>query len=244
MSGKLTHIDAEGRADLAVLFSDQQLYSNHLYLMVIVVGLLTAGDGGAALSLDAMRRGARETVPTWPMWLLRVQVSIVYGSAALSKVNLTYLSGSVVASYLRRDGPLAVPDAWRSLEPMLVLVCIDHGADSHDCIRDAGAFSLNILAGDQERLARRFAAGTVFPRSHRSDAVAGARRSVGFAPEARLERGRGRGGSPGRVRWPDGCRARTRLLTAECRTLKAECGMWNAECADGHAFDPAAGGRA
>ena len=45
----------------------------------------------------------------------------MYGFAALAKLNPDFLSGSVVASYLRRDGPLAVPDAWRALEPMLVL---------------------------------------------------------------------------------------------------------------------------
>jgi flavin reductase (DIM6/NTAB) family NADH-FMN oxidoreductase RutF len=45
-----------------------------------------------------------------------------------------------------------------SLNPPLVLACVDHTADSHDCIRAAGSFSINILADDQERLARRFAA--------------------------------------------------------------------------------------
>jgi flavin reductase (DIM6/NTAB) family NADH-FMN oxidoreductase RutF len=45
-----------------------------------------------------------------------------------------------------------------SLQPPLILVCIDRAADSHDCIRDAGAFSISVLASDQERLARRFAA--------------------------------------------------------------------------------------
>lgn len=44
-----------------------------------------------------------------------------------------------------------------SLEPPLVLVCVDRGADSHDCIRESGYFSLNILAADQERVSRRFA---------------------------------------------------------------------------------------
>jgi flavin reductase (DIM6/NTAB) family NADH-FMN oxidoreductase RutF len=45
-----------------------------------------------------------------------------------------------------------------SLDPPLVLACIDLTADSHDCIRAAGAFSINVLAADGERLARRFAA--------------------------------------------------------------------------------------
>lgn len=44
-----------------------------------------------------------------------------------------------------------------AVEPMLVLVCIEHAADSHDCIIESGVFSINILAADQERLSRRFA---------------------------------------------------------------------------------------
>lgn len=108
----------------AVLLADQQLYSNHLYLMVLVTGLLTAGDAGAALSVDAIRDGERSPGAGWPRTLLRAQVSIVYGFAALSKVNLTYLSGSVVASYLRREGPLAVPAEWRTVEPMMVLAIL------------------------------------------------------------------------------------------------------------------------
>jgi predicted DCC family thiol-disulfide oxidoreductase YuxK len=105
----------------AVLLLDQQLYSNHLYLIMLVCGLLTVADSGAALSLDALRRGERDELSGWPVWLLRLQVSLVYGYAALSKLNPDFLSGSVIASYLRREGPLAVPDAWRFLEPMLVL---------------------------------------------------------------------------------------------------------------------------
>jgi flavin reductase (DIM6/NTAB) family NADH-FMN oxidoreductase RutF len=45
-----------------------------------------------------------------------------------------------------------------SLDPPLVLVCVDRSADSHDCLRDAGVFTVNILDAASERLARRFAA--------------------------------------------------------------------------------------
>ncbi len=45
-----------------------------------------------------------------------------------------------------------------SLDPSLVLVCIDRSANSHDCIRDAGVFTVNMLASGDERLARRFSA--------------------------------------------------------------------------------------
>jgi predicted DCC family thiol-disulfide oxidoreductase YuxK len=103
------------------LLSDQQTYSNHLYLMLPVTALLTVAQSGATLSLDARRAGGREWVPGWPVWLLCAQVSIVYAFAALAKLNPDFLSGSVVASYLRRDGMLALPSAWRSLEPMLIL---------------------------------------------------------------------------------------------------------------------------
>lgn len=47
-----------------------------------------------------------------------------------------------------------------SLQPTLLLVCIERTADSHDHIRAAGAFAINVLdATKGESLARRFAAG-------------------------------------------------------------------------------------
>jgi predicted DCC family thiol-disulfide oxidoreductase YuxK len=102
----------------AVLFSDQQLYSNHLYLLVLVVGLLTVARSGSALSIDALRGRGAASIPSWPLVLLRVQISIVYLFAGLSKLNATFLSGTVVAVTLRREGPLAVPAEWRTFEPM------------------------------------------------------------------------------------------------------------------------------
>lgn len=44
-----------------------------------------------------------------------------------------------------------------SLTPPLVLACVERGADSHDALRAAGAFSINILAQTGEAIARRFA---------------------------------------------------------------------------------------
>lgn len=103
-----------------VLLTDQQLYSNHLYLLGLFIGLATLADAGAGLSLDARPHGQR-TVSTWPVALLMLQLSIVYGFSALAKLNPSYLSGSVMASYLRTDGPLSIPEAWRTFQPMLVL---------------------------------------------------------------------------------------------------------------------------
>lgn len=65
-----------------------------------------------------------------------------------------------------------------SLQPPLVLVCIEHSASAHDALVAAEAFVVNILASTQEPLARHFAAqGTIrftgvgFARSDRGAPV-------------------------------------------------------------------------
>jgi len=44
-----------------------------------------------------------------------------------------------------------------SLDPPLVLVCIDHASHSHDRVLSTGAFAVNVLSAAQGVLARRFA---------------------------------------------------------------------------------------
>ena len=44
-----------------------------------------------------------------------------------------------------------------SLEPMLVLVCVDKTADTHDILSKAGVFAVNILNKDQSYISNRFA---------------------------------------------------------------------------------------
>jgi flavin reductase (DIM6/NTAB) family NADH-FMN oxidoreductase RutF len=46
-----------------------------------------------------------------------------------------------------------------SLDPPLVLVCVDKSARMHEFIGRSGAFAVNILSSDQEDLARHFARG-------------------------------------------------------------------------------------
>ncbi len=95
------------------LAADQQLYSNHLYLLLLATFLI-------AISLGA-GRGSSRGPAGWPIALLRWQVSLVYGFAALAKLNPTYLSGSVVGSYLRDGGLLALPQDWRNFQLLFVL---------------------------------------------------------------------------------------------------------------------------
>jgi flavin reductase (DIM6/NTAB) family NADH-FMN oxidoreductase RutF len=44
-----------------------------------------------------------------------------------------------------------------SLDPPLVLICVDHKSQSHPHIKDRGCFAVNILGIDQQALSRKFA---------------------------------------------------------------------------------------
>ncbi|HEY2945650.1 MAG TPA: flavin reductase family protein [Vicinamibacteria bacterium] len=49
--------------------------------------------------------------------------------------------------------------ASASLEPPLVLICVDHRSETHIGFRHAGLFGVSILAEGQEEVSRRFAVG-------------------------------------------------------------------------------------
>lgn len=75
-----------------------------------------------------------------------------------------FASGVAVVTSCRDDGApcglTASAVASVSLDPRLVLVCVDRAADSHAWIRRAGVYALNVLEGARgETLARRFATG-------------------------------------------------------------------------------------
>lgn len=57
-----------------------------------------------------------------------------------------------------RPGGLTVSAfASLSLDPPLVLICVDHKAQTYPALRDAGRFAVNVLSAGQEALSRRFA---------------------------------------------------------------------------------------
>ena len=64
---------------------------------------------------------------------------------------------TVQASDGRPHGMTASTLTSVSLEPPLVLVCVDHSARMHPLITGARQFVVNVLAADQEELSRRFA---------------------------------------------------------------------------------------
>jgi flavin reductase (DIM6/NTAB) family NADH-FMN oxidoreductase RutF len=75
-----------------------------------------------------------------------------------------FASGIAVVTSCRQDGSpcglTASAVASVSLNPTLVLVCVDRASASHGWIEQAGVFALSILAGGRgETLARRFSTG-------------------------------------------------------------------------------------
>jgi len=72
-----------------------------------------------------------------------------------------FVSGITIVTILGEDkvpaGITVSAFASVSLEPPLVLVCIDKRASLHDSLREGRHFAVNILTEDQEHLSRRFA---------------------------------------------------------------------------------------
>jgi flavin reductase (DIM6/NTAB) family NADH-FMN oxidoreductase RutF len=83
--------------------------------------------------------------------------------AEFRRVMGHFATGVSVVTTVRPDGGpcgLTVSSvASVSLDPPLVLVCIDRAADSHDCIAESGFFAVSFLPSEGgESLARRFSA--------------------------------------------------------------------------------------
>lgn len=98
-----------------VLLLDAQLFKNHAYLLgcvcllVAVFGLEEAGDRAAPEGAGEGRLPGEDGGPDWLVLLLRCQVSIVYFFAAASKLNLEFVSGSVLYGAFQ-GGVLGVPE--------------------------------------------------------------------------------------------------------------------------------------
>jgi flavin reductase (DIM6/NTAB) family NADH-FMN oxidoreductase RutF len=84
---------------------------------------------------DVDPRRFRDTLALWPSG-----VTVVTARDARGPVGITAASFSSL-----------------SLNPPLVLVCIDHGARSHDGLVTAGGFVVHVLSRAQEHLSVRFA---------------------------------------------------------------------------------------
>lgn len=82
------------------LVSDQQLYSSHRVLLMVLCCHLMFARSDAVWSLRSRFRGTRPSIPLWPQLLMIGVVSSLYLFAGLSKINETFLSGEVLRDHL------------------------------------------------------------------------------------------------------------------------------------------------
>jgi flavin reductase (DIM6/NTAB) family NADH-FMN oxidoreductase RutF len=92
----------------------------------------------------------------------------VVESAEFRRILGHWTTGVAVVATMNQSGEprglTASAIASVSLEPPLVLACVERSADTHEFIRRNGYFSISILPQSAERIARRFAADVAHSR--------------------------------------------------------------------------------
>jgi hypothetical protein len=96
-----------------VFLLDQTQYLNHYYLVCLLSFLMIFLPLHRGWSIDAVLRPAlaSETVPAWPLWLLRAQLGIVYFYAGVAKLNADWLQCQPIRMWVRQrmDFPIIGP---------------------------------------------------------------------------------------------------------------------------------------
>lgn len=107
-----------------VFLWDQQTYSSHRWLALLLVVYLIAARSDSVWSIG--RRRSREPSPgppTGPRTLVMSQLTVCYAFAALSKINPHFLSGQPLAEWIRWELPLTLtlPLAYATVATELFL---------------------------------------------------------------------------------------------------------------------------
>jgi vitamin K-dependent gamma-carboxylase len=92
---------------------DATRYLNHLYMTALVAFILAVIPAHRARSYDVRMNPKlqSDTIPQWCLWLLQIQIGIVYFYAGLAKLNSDWLKGEPIRDWLsgRDDYPLIGP---------------------------------------------------------------------------------------------------------------------------------------
>jgi HTTM domain/Vitamin K-dependent gamma-carboxylase, lumenal domain len=85
-----------------VFLLDQTRYLNHFYLICLISFLMIFVPSNRKFSVDAglFKKIRSETAPAWALWLLRVQIGIVYFYSGLAKMNGDWLHGQPMRMWL------------------------------------------------------------------------------------------------------------------------------------------------
>ena len=93
-----------------IFLLEQARYLNHYYLICLVSLLLIFVPAHRNLSLNARLRPRlrSKNVPAWTLWLLHLQMNLVYFFGGVAKINLDWLMGWPLRIWLsdRSDVPL------------------------------------------------------------------------------------------------------------------------------------------
>ncbi len=96
---------------------DTARYQNHLYLINLLAFLMILIPAHRAFSLDAVRnrRLRSDTIHTWCLWLLRLQLGVPYFYGGLAKINSDWLlRAQPMRLWLQEgtDGGIRLQGAW------------------------------------------------------------------------------------------------------------------------------------
>ena len=83
---------------------DQTNYLNHFYLVCLLSFLLIFMPAHGALSLDAWLRPRlrSQIAPAWTLWLLRLQIGVVYFFGGVAKISPDWLRGEPMRNWMAR----------------------------------------------------------------------------------------------------------------------------------------------
>ncbi|WP_077024012.1 HTTM domain-containing protein [Fuerstiella marisgermanici] len=105
-----------------VFLLEKARYMNHFYLIILLCAVLAFMPAHAAWSADAVLRPSvrRRWCPAWMLWILRLQLGVVYFYAGLAKVTPDWLSGRVLGEMLEYKQHLPLV-SWIVETPSMVL---------------------------------------------------------------------------------------------------------------------------
>ena len=95
---------------------DQNFWAHHVYFMMLMLLLLAVSESDATLSVRWVREQYPvRWIPGWPVWLIKVQMSLVYFYSAIAKLNPTYASGQVLLDRLALPAFAQSPIVFQAL---------------------------------------------------------------------------------------------------------------------------------
>lgn len=84
-----------------VFLVEKACYNNHYYLICLLALLLASSDAHKTASIDALRRRSVDTtIGAWQLWMLRLQMVVVYFFAGVAKLNSDWLRGEPMRMWL------------------------------------------------------------------------------------------------------------------------------------------------